>query len=78
MHRPGIASVVGDEIVLDGTTVEEVERYHAETLRHVIPAVNKEVADIERKERQRAEARRREQEAHAARVTEASKKIKFE
>ena len=29
MHRPGIASVSGDRIILDGTTVEELERYHA-------------------------------------------------
>ena len=28
MHRPGIARVEGDRIVLDGTTIEEVEKYH--------------------------------------------------
>lgn len=28
MHRPGIARVVGDRVVLDGTTVEEVAQYH--------------------------------------------------
>jgi len=32
MHRPGIASVQGDRVVLDGTTVEEIDRYHRETL----------------------------------------------
>lgn len=32
MHRPGIASVVGDTVILDGTTVDEVEKYHKETL----------------------------------------------
>lgn len=31
-HRPGIASVLGRKIVLDGTTVEEVESHHKETL----------------------------------------------
>ena len=28
MHRPGIASARGDTIVLEGTTLEEVKRYH--------------------------------------------------
>jgi hypothetical protein len=28
MHRPGIASVVGNRIYLNGTTIEEVEQYH--------------------------------------------------
>ena len=32
MHRPGIASVYGNKIVLDGTTMEEVRDYHRETL----------------------------------------------
>lgn len=32
MHRANIASVSGDRIVLNGTTVEEVKRYHKQTL----------------------------------------------
>jgi len=32
MHRPGIASVLGDEIILDGTTIQEVKNTHRETL----------------------------------------------
>ncbi len=32
MHRPGIANVIGNTIVLDGTTLEEVEKYHRDTL----------------------------------------------
>ncbi|HEV8546867.1 MAG TPA: toll/interleukin-1 receptor domain-containing protein, partial [Candidatus Limnocylindrales bacterium] len=59
MHRPGIASVSGDRIILDGTTVDEIERYHAETLRHVIREVNRRVADVvadERAKREREEA----------------------
>ena len=32
MHRFGIASVVGDTIVLDGTTMDEVKQYHRKTL----------------------------------------------
>ncbi|MQA92967.1 MAG: hypothetical protein GEU90_22605 [Gemmatimonas sp.] len=29
-----------DKILLDGTTIEEVEKYHAETLRLVVNKVN--------------------------------------
>lgn len=32
MHRPEIASVHEDKIILDGTTIEEVEKYHRDTL----------------------------------------------
>ena len=35
MHRPGIASVRGDRILLDGTTIEELEQYHLPTLQLV-------------------------------------------
>lgn len=40
MHRPGIANVVGDRIILNGTTVEEIEKYHRDTLRVVVDRVN--------------------------------------
>lgn len=32
-HRPGIASTHGNQVILDGTTIEEVEKYHKETLK---------------------------------------------
>ena len=40
MHKPGIASVVGSRIVLDGTTIEELERCHLKTLKLVIARLN--------------------------------------
>lgn len=78
MHRPGIASVSGDRIILDGTTLEEVERYHAATLRLVIPEVNARVAaeeETERVQRERDEAEKR---AHDDAVREAAKRITFD
>ncbi len=39
-HRPGIGRVVGDRIILDGTTMEEIEQYHGATLRIVVDRVN--------------------------------------
>ena len=32
IHRPGIARVESDKIILDGTTIEEVKQYHRDTL----------------------------------------------
>jgi hypothetical protein len=45
MHRPGIARVEGDKIILDGTTIEEVERYHLETLKLAIKRANEAAID---------------------------------
>lgn len=41
MHRPGIASVYKDEIILDGTTIEEVRDYHRATLILCVEEANK-------------------------------------
>lgn len=50
MHRPGIARVAGDRIVLDGTTVEEVARVHQTTLRLAVDKTNAEHADHVRRD----------------------------
>lgn len=44
MHRPGIATVNGDCVVLDGTTIEEVRDYHARTLALVVAQLNEDQA----------------------------------
>lgn len=78
MHRPGIARVVGDCIVLDGTTLEEIEKYHRDTLVLVVGRVNQLVAaDAERRE----SARQRESEAsadHRRQVEDISRRLKFD
>ncbi len=61
MHRPHIASVVGDEIILNGTTVEEVRDYHRDTLVLCVEEANKleaEYLERERKRQAREEAAR--------------------
>lgn len=55
MHRPGIAKIIGKKLVLDGTTIEEVEKYHWETLQLVIEKTNKQVAEIEEQNRKKSE-----------------------
>lgn len=78
MHRPGIASIVGDKIVLDGTTIEEVEKYHAKTLGLVVEKVNADAAVIEERERKRREAEEGERKEHMDRVREVSERIRFQ
>ncbi|MFI5394820.1 MAG: hypothetical protein ACHQ9S_04735 [Candidatus Binatia bacterium] len=78
MHRPGIARVSGDKIVLDGTTIEEVERYHLETLKLAIAEANRLEQQDEVKLRQRASAEEQKREQHRQHVVEAAKRLKFE
>ena len=77
MHRPGIAGVSGDKIYLDGTTIEEVEEYHKETLERAVAHANaKEKEYLEK--RQLAEKQEKDRSRiHKERVTEAAKRIKF-
>lgn len=46
MHRPGIASVSGDRIILNGTTLDEVKQYHRDTLILVVDETNKQYAEL--------------------------------
>jgi len=78
MHRSGIASVSGDTIVLDGTTIEELERYHVETLRHVLDKVNRDVAEHGAKERARAEREEQQRREHEENVRQVASRLKFD
>jgi hypothetical protein len=78
MHRPRIASVSGDTIVLDGTTMEELENYHVETLRHVLDKVNHDVAAHEAQERSRAEREEQQRREHDENVRQAASRLKFD
>ncbi len=78
MHRPGIATVKGAWIVLDGTTLEEVEKYHRDTLNLCVKFANQEEAEFV-KDRQREEERQQRQAAdHRREVEHRSKKISFD
>jgi hypothetical protein len=78
MHRPGIGSLQGDTIVLDGTTMDELERYHVETLRHVIEKVNHDVAQAEARERATLERQKRLDDAHRRDIDDISDRLDFE
>jgi hypothetical protein len=78
MHRPGIASISGNRILLNGTTIEEVEQYHRNTLLIVIERVNQLIAEQERKEQERIETEQRRLKEHEDAVRAAAHRIKFE
>jgi hypothetical protein len=78
MHRPGIARVHGDRIILDGTTMEEVERYHAKTLKLALEKTNEEAAAEEERQRLLAEQKRKSELEFRNSVGEISKRLKFD
>lgn len=78
MHRPGIAQVFGDKIILDGTTIEEVEQYHRDTLALAVEKANEEIAGRREKERRSWEEERRREEEHWENVKDVSDRLNFD
>jgi hypothetical protein len=77
MHRPGIARVLGDQVILDGTTLEEVEEYHRDTLLLVIDRVNQLMAEHEERKRREEEVALQRRQQHESAVNDTAKRIKF-
>jgi hypothetical protein len=77
MHRPGIASIRGDKVYLDGTTVEEVQKYHRNTLKLALEDTNTLIAEHERTRNLEAEREHLRREKHAKAVRDAARDIKF-
>jgi nucleotide-binding universal stress UspA family protein len=77
MHRPGIASVVGDTVVLDGTTIEEVKDYHRDTLVLVIQGTNKEYKEFMERKQQSIEQEQELLGMHKQKIDDVSNQIKF-
>ena len=78
MHRPGIASVASDTVILDGTTVEEVEMYHRDTLIMVTQEANNKYQEFIDKKRMEEERERNLLATHQRKVEDVSKRISFD
>ncbi len=78
MHRPGIASAYGNQVILDGTTIEEVEKYHKDTLKLAVEVANKQIEEINLRKQQQAERERIEKEKHQRNIDDISKRISFD
>lgn len=77
MHRPGIARVRSDTVILDGTTIEEVRMYHRETLMLAVAEANKEEKEALRQRQIRDDQERARVHKHREDVMKAAKRIKF-
>lgn len=78
MHRPGIASVYGATVTLDGTTIDEVERYHRDTLQLAVAEANRQYREWQREQKQSRAREDTLREEHRKRIEDASKRIKFD
>lgn len=77
MHRPGIATVHGATVTLNGTTIEEVARYHRDTLQLAATVANQRYREWRQAQEQLRQQEQIRREGHRRRVEEASRKIKF-
>ena len=75
MHRPGIARVDSDKIILDGTTIEEVKQYHRDTLILCVEKTNEEEKQIRKREEQLKRKKQEERENHYRNIDDISKDI---
>lgn len=78
MHRPGIAEVDGDTVTLNGTTIEEVEKYHRETLLLAVKTTNQEYRQWLQKQEQIQKQEQARRDEHRQHVEDFSKRIKFD
>jgi hypothetical protein len=77
MHRPGIASVYGNKIYLDGTTIDEVERYHKKTLKLAVEVANNKYGELQARRKYQEEQERIRNEQHRKNIDDISKRISF-
>ncbi len=78
MHRPGIATLSGSTVSLNGTTIEEVERYHRDTLQLAVNQTNQQFREWKRRQDEQRAREQAEKEEHRRRVDEAARRIKFD
>jgi TIR domain len=78
MHRPGIARISGGKIVLEGTTIDEVKRYHRDTLLLCVDNANEEEARMLERERIQQERQRQQSEAHRKAIQDTTSDLTFD
>lgn len=74
-HRPGMASVVEDRVVLEETTIDEVEGYHLPVLKAAVRMANDAETRALAEDHRRAELRRQEEAEHRRHVAEVAERL---
>jgi len=64
--------------VLDGTTIDELERYHLKTLKLVVRQLNERTGQYLRTERERVEAAQQAAAEHDRQVRETAQRLRFD
>lgn len=77
MHRPGIASIIGDAVILDDTTIEEVKDYHRDTLVLVVQETNKQYKEFARQRQKSIEQEQEQLRMHKRNVDDIANQIEF-
>ena len=77
IHRPGIAHVYGNKIILEGTTIDEVEKYHKGTLKLAVGKANKTLIDLKESQKQIVGIEKQKSEEHKNKLGDISKRINF-
>jgi hypothetical protein len=78
MHRPGICRISGDTVVLDGTTMDELERYHLNTLKLALDVTNERYAEHVRRMLDQERRKREEKERHEREVDDIARRLRFD
>ncbi len=78
MHRPGIASVRGAKIILNGTTIDEVKKYHRDTLVTCVDEANQKEKEFLERERKKQELHHQQVEKHRKEVKDTLKDLSFD
>lgn len=78
MHRPGIARIVGDRVVLSQTTIEEVESYHLETLKLVVECANRDEAVATQQKQNQLRRHNQRVDAHRSHVQDIADRLNSE
>lgn len=78
MHRPGIAKVVSNKIILDGTTIEEVKQYHRDTLILAVNEANKKYNEYKLAKETEEATRIKNEQQHYSNVLKQASEIDFD
>ena len=78
MHRPGIVIVRGDKIILGGTTIDEVRKYHRRTLVQCVDLANKQESEYRERRRNEEDMQRQQMDAHREAIQDDVKGLSFD
>ena len=77
-HRPGMASVIGNRLIIEETTIDEVEGFHLPVLKAAIRGANEAEAKARLEDERRAERRRLQEADHRRHVSEVAERLPLE